>query len=111
MTRELVDLECSGQSTIIVDFALIEIDSDLIVGMLCRPPCDLGDFVFAQDNGQHAVLHAIVGEDISERWCDEDTETEIFQRPDGMFSRRSATEILPHDQNTCAHIAGMVQNE
>src|SRR5579863_1711288 len=96
---------------IVVHLALLEIDRDLIVGMLCRPPCDLGDFVFAQDDGQHAVLHTIVGEYISERRCDEDAETEIFQRPDGMFSRRSTTKILSRHQNARFRIAWMVQNK
>ena len=110
MAGKFVDLKCSGQSVAIVDLALLEIDGDLVVGEFRCPASDLGDFVFAQNHGQHAILHTIVGEDVGERWRNEDAETEILQRPDGMFSRGSTTEILSRNQNTRARVAWMVQN-
>jgi hypothetical protein len=111
MAGKLVNLKCSGQSMVIVDFALLEIDCDLIVVNFRCPASNLADFVFAQNHRKHAILHTIVGKDIGERWRNEDAKTEILERPHGMFSRGSTTEILSRYQNTRARIARMVENK
>src|SRR5580698_4645789 len=111
MAGKLVNLKCSGQSMVIVDFALLEIDRDLIVVNFRCPASNLADFVFAQNHGQHAILHTIVGKDVGERRRNEDAKTKILERPHGMFSRRSTTEILSRNQNTRARMPRMVENK
>src|SRR5271168_3581027 len=111
VASELVNLKCGGQSMAIVDFALLEIDCDLIVVNFGCPASYLADFVFTQNHREHAILHTIVGKDVGERRRDQDAKTEILQRPHGMFSRGTTTEILSRNQNTRPRIARMVQNK
>jgi hypothetical protein len=95
----------------VVNFALFEIDCDLVVFKFACAASDLGNFVFAQDYGEHTVFHAVIGEDVGERGRDEDAKTEILQRPHGMFPRRPTPEILSRHQNARARVAWIVEDE
>src|SRR5258708_21838990 len=76
-----------------------------------RPPDGFSDIVFAQDDGQEAVLAAIVGENISKRWCDDSAETKVAKRPHRMLAGRATAKISSRDKNTRIFVPRLMQNE
>src|SRR2546425_12951558 len=69
------------------------------------------DFLGLQDDCQHAVLEAVVAENIRERGCNHGTETEIRQRPHGVLARRSAAEVRAGYQDIGLLEARLLQYE
>ena len=86
MAGEFVDLEGGGEAAVIVDSAFFQVDGELVVGLPGGALDNFFDFFFCQNYREDAVLYAVVGEDICERWGDDCSETEIFQGPDGVFT-------------------------
>src|SRR6185503_10673990 len=67
--------------------------------------------IVAQSNRQHAVLEAVVGEDVGERRSDDCPEAVLTECPRRMLARRSTTEVLVSDQDRRALITRLVQDE
>src|SRR5580692_6645880 len=90
---------------------LLEVDRNLVAMQFLRPARNLSNFRFAQNHSQHTILHTIIGEDVSKRRRDENSETEILQRPNRVLPRRSTTKILADHQDTRARVPRMVENK
>src|SRR5262249_44150577 len=54
---------------------------------------------------------AVIGENVGKRWRNNCAETIVAQRPDGVFARRAATEILTGQKNACAAIPWLIQGK
>src|SRR4029079_2041291 len=111
MAGKVVDLESGGKSVVVFDCALLEVDGQAIVGQVSRTTRNFRDLLFAQNNREHAIFHAVIGKDVRERRSDDRPETKVLQGPNRVFARRSATEILPSHQNAGPGVAGLVQRK
>ncbi len=60
---------------------------------------------------QHAVLEAVVVENIAERGRDHAADAEIHQRPGRVLARRAAAEIVAGDQDLGFAIGRLVEHE
>ena len=69
------------------------------------------DLVGLQHHRQNAVLEAVVVEDVGKARRDDATEALIQQRPGGMFTRRSAAEVVARQEDRGPLVAGLVQKE
>ena len=81
-------------------------------------PCgrlDLGgkrlDLVFRQADRQHAILKAIPIENIAEARRDDATKTECRQRPNRVFARGAAAEIIASHENLGFPETRLVEDE
>src|SRR6267143_144791 len=86
VTDELIDSKVCQKTLLIANLAFLQVNGEMVSFNFPRPPHGFSDFVFAQDHGQEAVLAAIVGENISERWCDDSAETKVAKRPHSMLA-------------------------
>jgi hypothetical protein len=110
VAHEVVDLKAGREAAIVIDLALLEVDGQLIA-ILLGAAHEFSHFVFGERDVEESVLRAVVGEDVGEGWGDHGSEPVIGQRPDGVFARGPAAEILAGDQNTGSFVSGMVENE
>ena len=69
------------------------------------------DHIGGQHDGQDAILEAVVEEDIGEGGRDDGAKTIVFQRPRRMFARRTATEVLPCQQDRGALVTRLIEHE
>ena len=69
------------------------------------------DLRFGQDDGQQAVLEAVVEKDVGEAWRDHGTEAVLIERPRRMFARRAAAEVLARQENAGSLVTRLVQDE
>ena len=86
VTDELIDLEVCQKTLLIANLALLQVNGEMVSVHFPRPPHGFSDLVFAQDHGQETVLAAIVGENISKRWCDDSAESKVAKRPHRMLA-------------------------
>ena len=66
---------------------------------------------FGQNDREHTVLHAVVGEDVGERRGDDSPVTIVRKRPDSVLARGAAAKILSRNQNAGSGIAWLVQDK
>src|SRR5581483_5870170 len=57
------------------------------------------------------TLRAIVGKNICKRWRKDAAKPVIRDCPNRMLARRTASKVLPSDQNTCASILLLIEDE
>ncbi len=74
-----------------------EIDCHFVVGASCRLKNLIDDFC-RKHYEQERILSAVVIEDVGERLGDDDLEACTGQCPDGVFARRTTTEIAVGDK-------------
>ena len=76
VAHEVVDLEPGGEALIVVDPALLKVDGELIA-ILLGAAHEFRHFVLGQGDVKKAVLGAVVGEDVGERWSDDSAESVV----------------------------------
>ena len=91
--------------------ARFQIGRQLVAGMAAAPLEQIFDLLFAEHDRQHAVLEAVVVEDVGEAGRDEHAEALVFERPRGMLAAGAAAEIAPREQHARAFGLGPVQFE
>ena len=64
-----------------------------------------------QDNRQHAVLEAVVKEDVGEARGDEAAEPVVEQGPGRVLARGPTPKVVTRQQDRCALITGLVEKE
>ncbi len=69
------------------------------------------DVAFRQADRQHAVLKAVPVENIAEARRNDAAKAEVRQRPDRVFARGTATEIIAGHQNLGVSEARLIENE
>ena len=92
------------------DAAGVQIDGQLVAplaGLLKK----LLDLVLAQLDRQHAVLEAVVVEDVGEARRDDGPEAVILDRPDGVLAAGAAAEVPAGQQDRRALGFGLVELE
>ncbi len=100
VAAEAVDVEAEDQRMLVVfDRAGLKVHGQFAAGVPFGPLEQLLDRLFVQLDRQHAVLEAVVVEDVGEAGGDDRLEPVIGQRPDGMFAAAAAAEIAPRDQD------------
>src|SRR5450432_1906948 len=107
---ERVGSEMSGKSVIALQAACVKVNREFVPSCL-DARLQVFNHVRGKRDGENAILHAVVGEDVGEGRSDQSSEPEITQRPDGVFARRSAAEVFAHQQYACAFVLRCVQRE
>jgi len=69
------------------------------------------DELLGQGDWQDSVFEAVVVEDIGKRGGDDGSDSEVFDGPDGVFTRGAATEISPGQQDRGMCVAREIQFE
>src|SRR4029078_11080092 len=69
------------------------------------------DLVGLQHNRQHAVLEAVVVEDVDKPRRNDTAESLVEERTGRMFTRRSASKVIPCQKNRRALEARLIQKE
>src|SRR5208283_5114321 len=109
MARESVYHESHRESSSVLHLQRFQVDRELVVFDLFRTAHDLRHLLFVELHRQQAVFQAVVGKNVGKRRCDPQPEAKIRQRPDGMFARRPAAEVLPRNQDRGLRIARLVE--
>mmetsp|Transcript_54566 Transcript_54566/g.173374 ORF Transcript_54566/g.173374 Transcript_54566/m.173374 type:complete len:829 (-) Transcript_54566:162-2648(-) len=105
---ELVHLEGDGLAVGADNGLRGEIDLDLaLVGVLHQH----AHLVLGQDDGQHAVLEAVVEEDVGERGRDNGANAEVVDRPGGVLAGGPAPEVVARHKDLGLTLALLVENE
>ena len=105
---ERVDLEASA-GAVWGDYRLVsKIHGQLVSGRRNNPLHHGQDFVGFQHDRQDAVLEAVVVKNVGEARCDDATEALVEERPGGMFTRRSAAEVVAGQENRRALEARLI---
>ena len=79
--------------------------------VLGRPLEQIFDLRFAQPDRQHAVLEAVVVEDVGEAGGDDDAKAVVLERPGGVLAAGAAAEIPPGQEHGRALGGGLVELE
>src|SRR5260221_12025675 len=66
---------------------------------------------FREADEDNAILTGVGREDIGESWCDDHEETILTQSPGRVLARGSAGEVLLCDEDLCAPVLRLVENE
>jgi len=66
---------------------------------------------FGQGERKHAVLEAVIVEDVTETLRDDTAQARCHQSPDGALARGAAAEICARDQDRRGTECGTIENE
>ena len=106
-----VDLELDRAAIRPLDFLLFQIDRQSRIGAALGVVEQFFE-VFRRDaDRQHAILEAVIVENIAERGRDHAADAEIHQRPGRVFPRGTAAEIVAGDQDLGFAIGRLVEDE
>ena len=86
VTAEVIDLEAEGLAAGRNDLTLFQIDCDLVAFRREAFAEELIDLRFLKNHRQHAVLEAVVEENVGLARRDHGTETVLIQRPRRMLA-------------------------
>src|ERR1035437_342426 len=109
--REGIDVKVERKAGAVVDRALLQIDRELIAGMVCGPGANLIDIFLRGSDGQHAAVATVAGEDVGEGRRNHNPEAEVFDCPWSVLTRGTAAEVLPGHKNRCSLVAGLIEHE
>lgn len=111
LTPELVNLEGSREALPVPHLTAFEVNCEAVAFDLARSPDEFRDFVVRERDGQHAVLGAVVLEDVGEGWGDDRAEAVVEQRPGRVFARGATTEVAPGQKDARACVPRFVEDE
>src|SRR5262249_22112662 len=106
-----VDVELDDAAVGAADLLLREVDRQRGVGAALGVVEQLLQVLGRDLDRQHAVLEAVVVEDVAERGRDHAADAEIHQRPGRVLARRAAAEIVACDQDLGLAIGRLVEDE
>ena len=111
MAAELFDIERNRQAKVVGERFLFEIGRELVAGMSGSTLEQVVDLGVAEHDRQHAVLEAVVIENVGEAGGDDHAEAVILQRPRGVLAAGAAAEIAASQQDARALGGGLVKFE
>src|SRR6266852_9952 len=106
-----VDLELDHAAVRTADFLLREIDAERRIGAAVGVVEQFLQILRRDLDRQHAVLEAVVVEDVAERGRDHAADAEIHERPRRVLARGAAAEIVARDQDLRLAIGRLVEHE
>ena len=77
MPYEIIHRKTRRKSVVVMHFALLEIDGEMIVLLVLRPARQLRHLVFAQCHREKSILRAVIRKDVRKRWRNHRAKTEI----------------------------------
>ena len=69
------------------------------------------DVGLGDDAGDEALLARVPAEDVGESRAQDDLESEVAQRPDGVLAAGAGAEVGPGDEDRRALVGGLVEHE
>src|SRR5262249_31285477 len=106
-----IDVELHHAAIGTSDLLLLQVDRQRRIGAALGVVEQLLQILRLDLDRQHAVLEAVVVEDVAERGRDHATDAEVHQRPRRVLARGAATEIVTGDQNFGLAIGRLVEHE
>src|SRR5262249_36169622 len=99
MAAERLDVKGVGESVVVPDGLRLQIDAQLVGGVLRRPLKKFLNLLVRQHNWQHAVLETVVVEDVGKTGGDYHSEAIVIQRPRRMSGAGPAAEVRSGQEN------------
>src|SRR3984893_7559840 len=106
-----VDVEFHYAAVGAADFLFLQVDAERRIGAALGVVEQLFQVFRRHLDRQHAVLEAVVVENVPERGRDHAGDAEIHQRPGRVLARGAAAEIVVGDQNLRLAIGRLVEHE
>src|SRR5438128_22544 len=104
--------ERGAEPEAVVHALLFQVDGELILsacGLMAAE--QLGDLLGQEAHGHEPVLTAVREKDVGERRRQDRAEAVLAERPDRVFARRAAAEVLPGEEDARAPGVGVVELE
>jgi hypothetical protein len=111
MAAEGLDLEGAIEPVVVAQPAGLEVGGQLVSGILCRAREQLVHCRIVQPDREHAVLEAVVVEDVGETRRDEHAKSVVGKRPGGVLAARATAEVAPRQEDAGTAVFGPVQLE
>src|ERR1700733_12750617 len=111
MLAERIDLEFHGAAVGATDFLVGQIDRQGRVRAALGIVEQFVEVFLGNTDRQHAVLEAVIVEDVAKRGRDDAADAEIEQRPRRMLAARTAAEIVAGNQHLGVAVARLVEDE
>jgi len=108
---KVVDMEFGGETVIVGDRAIFEIDREFVIFDFVRALHDLRDLVITEANREQAVLETVISKNVAERRGNDDAESVVCERPDGVLTGRTTAKILAGDENRGLLVPRVVKNK
>src|SRR3954471_24372773 len=106
----VLDLERKGDRAV-ADLLGLEVDRHLQRRVLLDGLPERLDVLLRQDDGEQAGLSRVVAEDVAEPRADDDPETAVEQRPDGVLAGRAGAEVGAGHQDRGVGVLRQVEHE
>jgi len=109
LLRMRIELEAQVEPTRMRDPQVLEIDGQLVAGVersRTRAIASGGSCT-----GASPLLIALARKMSPKRGCDDNSKTEVLERPGRVLARRATTEVPPGDQDRRVAILGVVQEK
>src|SRR5580658_3083617 len=106
-----IDVEFDHAAVGAADFLLFQIDAERRIGAALGVVEQFFQIFGRHLDRQHAVLEAVVVENVAERGRDDAGDAEIHQRPGCVLARGAAAEIVVGDQDFRLAIGRLVEHE
>src|SRR3954463_3714675 len=111
MAAEAFGFELQRQAMLIGQHARVEVGGKFVRLVLGGTLEQVIDLLLAEYDRQHAVLEAVVVEDVGEAGGDDDAEAPVFECPGGVLAAGAATEVDAGQEHTRAFPVGAIQLE
>src|SRR5215211_44374 len=108
LPAELVYLEGGREALSVAHLTTFEVYGQAVALKLSRAPHEFGDLLVLERDGEHAVLRAVVLEDVGEGGGDDCAEAVVEQGPGRVLARRAAAEVTPGEEHRGARVARLV---
>src|SRR3546814_477462 len=109
--RSGIDVEGDGAAGRPGDLLLLQIDGDDGVGAARGVVHQQIHLLLRQNDGQNAVLEAVVVEDVGEARRDDAADAGVEQRPGSMLAAGAAAEVLACDQDLRVPVGRLVSTK
>jgi hypothetical protein len=111
VAAEFLDLELELQAVVVGDRTRFQVNREGVLRMLRVALEQLFDVVLVQHDGEHAVLEAVVVEDVGKAGGDDDANAPVLERPRRMLAAGAAAEVVARDEHAGPLVARMIQFE
>ena len=108
---EGVDVEAGVETFVVGDGLVFEVDGDPVGGVCGGSGDEEFDLCVVEADEDDAVFAGVGVENVGEAGGDDGEETVLVDGPGGVFAGGAAAEVLFSEQDLCAGVGGVVEDE